>query len=73
MIDWKNMDVDKLTRKQAIEVIGSIAGEMGDALGQATDRILQQTQAMQEQQRLIDNQQLHIRELKRRLELRGEQ
>jgi hypothetical protein len=37
MIDWKNMDVDKLTRKQAIEVIGSIAGEMGDALQQATD------------------------------------
>ena len=73
MIDWKNMDVDKLTRKQAIEVIGSIAGEMGDALQQATDRILQQTQAMQEQQRLIDNQQLHIRELKRRLELKGEQ
>jgi len=73
MIDWKNMDVDKLTRKQAIEVIGSIAGEMGDALQQATDRILQQTQAMQKQQQLIDNQQLHIRELKRRLELRGEQ
>jgi len=73
MIDWKNVDVDKLTRKQAIEVIGSIAGEMGDALQQATDRILQQTQAMQEQQRLIENQQLHIRELKRRLELRGEQ
>ena len=73
MIDWKNADIDKLTRKQAIEVIGSIAEELGDALGQATDRILQQTQAMQDQQRLIDNQQLHIRELKRRLELRGEQ
>jgi len=73
MTDWKNIDVDKLSRKQAIEVIGSIAEELGDALGQATDRILQQTQAMQDQQRLIDNQQLHIRELKRRLELRGEQ
>ena len=73
MNDWKNMNIDKLTRKQAIEVIGSIAGEMGDALQQATDRILQQTQAMQKQQQLIDNQQLHIRELKRRLELRGEQ
>jgi len=73
MIDWKNIDVDKLTRKQAIEVIGSIASEMGDALQQATDRILQQTQAMQQQQQLIDKQQLHIRELKRRLELRGEQ
>lgn len=80
MIDWKNMDVDKLTRKQAIEVIDSMAEELGQALEQATDQILQQTQFVQEQQKLIekqqlhiDGQQLHIRELKRRLELRGEQ
>jgi hypothetical protein len=73
MIDWKNVHCDKLSRKQAIEVIGSMAEELGDALEQATDRILQQTEAMREQQKLIDSQQLHIRELKRRLELRGEQ
>jgi len=61
MNDWKNMNIDKLTRKQAIEVIGSIAGEMGDALEQATNRILQQQNTIEQQTR-------QIRELRNRIE-----
>ena len=61
MTDWKNIDCDKLSRKQAIEVIGSMAEELGDALEQATNRILQQQNTIEQQTR-------QIRELRNRIE-----